>query len=363
MAPGTEAPAEMNFLFPDHRALCMAENATHILHNMLTCAARSCATRASGRATSPRPSTASATGPTSSSPRTTGRPGAASGPSGYSPAARPVRLPARPDAAPAQPGLHRRRDRRGHRAAAGAGAGLARARLLRLGEPQRQGRLPALHGLVRRQPRPPVGAPAGEQAKRYVAAMGGIDAVVAHARGLRGPATSAGRPSCSTTRSSPTRTRRRPGAPRRHPRAARLRGRERDLAQLLPGRCHRAAARVLRDAGQDLSPDLLLALTPEQIFDAIAIRVDGPRAWDEALSIGIELTDADEAYRLDLRNGVLVHRRGCCRWHGRRAPAAPRGPGGHRSPAAWTAWPWRGIRRCSRGSWPCSTSPTRASPS
>ena len=26
----------MNFLFPDHRALCMAENATHNLHNLLT---------------------------------------------------------------------------------------------------------------------------------------------------------------------------------------------------------------------------------------------------------------------------------------------------------------------------------------
>ncbi len=36
VTPGTEAPAEMNFLFPDHRALCMAENATHNLHNLLT---------------------------------------------------------------------------------------------------------------------------------------------------------------------------------------------------------------------------------------------------------------------------------------------------------------------------------------
>ena len=36
MTPGTEAPAEMNFHFPDHRALCMAENATHNLHNLLT---------------------------------------------------------------------------------------------------------------------------------------------------------------------------------------------------------------------------------------------------------------------------------------------------------------------------------------
>ena len=36
LTPGTEAPAEMNFLFPDRRALCMAENATHNLHNVLT---------------------------------------------------------------------------------------------------------------------------------------------------------------------------------------------------------------------------------------------------------------------------------------------------------------------------------------
>ena len=36
MTPGTEAPAEMNFHFPDHRALCMSENATHNMHNVLT---------------------------------------------------------------------------------------------------------------------------------------------------------------------------------------------------------------------------------------------------------------------------------------------------------------------------------------
>ncbi|WP_107658370.1 alkyl/aryl-sulfatase [Nocardia suismassiliense] len=36
ITPGTEAPAEMNFYFPEHRALCMAENATHTLHNLLT---------------------------------------------------------------------------------------------------------------------------------------------------------------------------------------------------------------------------------------------------------------------------------------------------------------------------------------
>lgn len=36
MTPGTEAPSEMNFLLPDHRVLCMAENATHNMHNILT---------------------------------------------------------------------------------------------------------------------------------------------------------------------------------------------------------------------------------------------------------------------------------------------------------------------------------------
>jgi alkyl sulfatase BDS1-like metallo-beta-lactamase superfamily hydrolase len=36
MTPGTEAPAEMNFHLPDFRAFCIAENATHNLHNVLT---------------------------------------------------------------------------------------------------------------------------------------------------------------------------------------------------------------------------------------------------------------------------------------------------------------------------------------
>ncbi|MBN2060945.1 MAG: MBL fold metallo-hydrolase [Deltaproteobacteria bacterium] len=34
--PGTEAPAEFNFYFPQFKALCMAENCTHTLHNLHT---------------------------------------------------------------------------------------------------------------------------------------------------------------------------------------------------------------------------------------------------------------------------------------------------------------------------------------
>ncbi|MGX1032840.1 alkyl sulfatase dimerization domain-containing protein [Streptomyces sp. SAI-097] len=36
MTPGTECQEEMNFLLPDLRAVCMAENATHTMHNILT---------------------------------------------------------------------------------------------------------------------------------------------------------------------------------------------------------------------------------------------------------------------------------------------------------------------------------------
>jgi alkyl sulfatase BDS1-like metallo-beta-lactamase superfamily hydrolase len=36
LTPGTEAPAEMNFLFPQHRVLCMAENASRNMHNLYT---------------------------------------------------------------------------------------------------------------------------------------------------------------------------------------------------------------------------------------------------------------------------------------------------------------------------------------
>lgn len=36
LTPGTEAPAEMNMYFPQLRALCIAENATRTMHNLLT---------------------------------------------------------------------------------------------------------------------------------------------------------------------------------------------------------------------------------------------------------------------------------------------------------------------------------------
>lgn len=55
------------------------------------------------------------------------------------------------------------------------------------------------------------------------------------------------------------------------------------------------------------APDVIANLTPEMLFDAIAIQVDGPKAWDQKLTLDIALTDADKRYRLRLANGVLTY--------------------------------------------------------
>lgn len=51
------------------------------------------------------------------------------------------------------------------------------------------------------------------------------------------------------------------------------------------------------------------ALSVEQLFDSIAIRIDGPRAWSERLTIDWHVTDLDEDHRMTLSNGVLIHYR------------------------------------------------------
>jgi alkyl sulfatase BDS1-like metallo-beta-lactamase superfamily hydrolase len=57
------------------------------------------------------------------------------------------------------------------------------------------------------------------------------------------------------------------------------------------------------------SPTILSQLTPEQMFDTLAISINGPRAWDLNLAIDITFSDVDTNYRLTLRNGVLVYRK------------------------------------------------------
>ncbi|CAM3046491.1 alkyl sulfatase dimerization domain-containing protein [Prescottella defluvii] len=55
------------------------------------------------------------------------------------------------------------------------------------------------------------------------------------------------------------------------------------------------------------APDIAGALSVEQVFDAISLRIDGPRAWDARIVIDWHVTDEDIVHRTQLRNGLLVH--------------------------------------------------------
>jgi alkyl sulfatase BDS1-like metallo-beta-lactamase superfamily hydrolase len=57
----------------------------------------------------------------------------------------------------------------------------------------------------------------------------------------------------------------------------------------------------------DLGSGMAAALSIEQIFDTLAIRIDAPNAWDDAITIDWRFTDLGHSYRTALRNGVLVH--------------------------------------------------------
>ncbi len=59
---------------------------------------------------------------------------------------------------------------------------------------------------------------------------------------------------------------------------------------------------------QSGSATLLAQLTPEQMFDVLAISVNGPRAWDLDIALDVTFADLGANYRLTLRNGVLVYR-------------------------------------------------------
>jgi alkyl sulfatase BDS1-like metallo-beta-lactamase superfamily hydrolase len=308
LTPGTEAPAEMNILFPDHRALCMAENATHVLHNILTI-----------RGALVRDPRVWARYLTESIDRygerldvvfashhwpTWGRERAIRYLSeqrdlyaylhdqtlrllnqGFNGAeiAEAMEMP---------PALEAAWHARGYYGSVSHNVKAIYQRYMGWydGNPAR---------LWQHTP--------DEQAKRYVAAMGGIDAVVAQARtafdsgDLRWAAELLDRaifadPSHAEAKALQADTLERLGF-----------GAENGTWR----NAYLAGAAELRHGAfgtpTSVSGDFLRSLTPEQVFDAIAIRVNGPRAWHEPLSVGVVLTDIDASYRLELRNGVLIH--------------------------------------------------------
>ncbi|WP_430335380.1 alkyl/aryl-sulfatase [Rhodococcus sp. ACT016] len=58
---------------------------------------------------------------------------------------------------------------------------------------------------------------------------------------------------------------------------------------------------------QAAAPDLARTLSVEQLFDAVSLRVDGPAAWHAHMIIDWAIRDEERVHRMELRNGVLVH--------------------------------------------------------
>lgn len=67
---------------------------------------------------------------------------------------------------------------------------------------------------------------------------------------------------------------------------------------------------VARAKARNSAPDMVRALTPSLFFDYLAVRIDAMQAADEDLLINWRFSDLGEDYALTLRNGVLTHRNG-----------------------------------------------------
>ena len=310
MAPGTEAPAEMHFYFPQFRALCMAENATHNLHNLLTL--RGALVRDphawSGYLTEAIDTFAGRTDVVFASHHwpTWGRERVGEflalqrdlyaylhdqtlrllnqGHTGAE-IAEMFEMP---------PALDKAWHTHGYYGSVSHNVKAIYQRYMGWfdGNPARLWQHPP-----------------EALAARYVDAMGGIDRVVELAR----HAFDAG-----DLRWAATLLDHAVFAESTHPGARALLA---DTFEQLAYGAENATwrnfflsgAMELRDgnfgtAVQTTSLTLMSALSPQQIFDGLAISVNGPRAWDLELAVDITLTDEGTNYRLALRNGVLVSR-------------------------------------------------------
>lgn len=308
MAPGSEAPAEMHFYFPDLKALCMAENATHTLHNILTLrgalvrdphAWAGYLTEAIDLfARDAEVAFASHHWPTWGSSAIVDFLSTQRDIYAYlhdqtvrmlnqgyvgSEIAERIQLP---------PALESAWNARGYYGSVSHNVKAVYQRYL---------------GWYDGNPAHLWQHPPEEAASRYVAFMGGADAVVEKARAsydagdLRW---------CAEVLSHVV------FADPDHQAARTLLADT--LEQLGFGsengtwrNVYLSGATELRHGSfgtpaQAAAPDIIANLSPTMLFDALAIRVDGPRAWDEHLTIDVRLVGTGGGYRLLLRNGVLT---------------------------------------------------------
>jgi alkyl sulfatase BDS1-like metallo-beta-lactamase superfamily hydrolase len=309
MAPGTEAPAEMHFLFPQHRALCMAENATHNLHNLLTLRGAlvrdprvwsryltEAIERFGDRADVVF---ASHHWPTWGADEIREFLGLQRDLYAYlhdqtlrmlnqgmtgAEIAEVIQLP---------PALENTWHARGYYGSVSHNVKAIYQRYMGWfdGNP------------ARLWPHPP--QPLGE---RYVAAIGGIDRVVELAQAAYDE---------GDFRWAATLLDHAVFADRDHAAARALYADT--LEQLAYGSENGTWRNFFLSGATELrgenfgtptstaAPGILAQLTPEQLLDAIAITVDGPRAWDLDLAFDLTFDDLDRSFRVSLRNGVLVY--------------------------------------------------------
>lgn len=75
------------------------------------------------------------------------------------------------------------------------------------------------------------------------------------------------------------------------------------------------AARELRHGvtrtatARTLSPDLIAGLSNESLFDYLAVRLNGPAAAGRTLDLQVNFTDDDDRFAVNVENGVLHYRR------------------------------------------------------
>ena len=311
MAPGTEAPAEMHFYFPRFRALCMAENATHNLHNLLTL--RGALVRDphawSGYLTEAIDTFADRTDVVFASHHwpTWGREEIVEFLSlqrdlyaylhdqtlrllnqGYTGVeiAEMFQMP---------PALEQAWHTHGYYGSVSHNVKAVYQRYMGWfdGNP---GRL---------WPHPPE-----ELAPRYVEALGGLDRVVELAQGafesgdFRWAATLLDHAMFTDSSHS--------GARALYADTLEQLGYGAENAtwrNFFMCGAHELRVGNFGTATSATSPTLLSQLTPEQIFDSLAIAVNGPRSWGLDIAVDISFADLGVNYRLALRNGVLVHRK------------------------------------------------------
>lgn len=74
-----------------------------------------------------------------------------------------------------------------------------------------------------------------------------------------------------------------------------------------------SGAKELREGVKQLatpstaSPDTVRAMTTPMLFDYLGVRLNGPRAASRSWEFDVVFTDADERYLLEVSNGVLIH--------------------------------------------------------